>query len=73
MTSEMRKLCQTTLSDLKKKYIVVSDDTTIDSANWKGNDKVKQYALDQTKIELEQAVEGLYHNLNTLNLGSLTK
>ena len=69
----MRKLCQATLSDLKEKYIVVSSDTTIDSANWNGNDKVKQYAFDQTKKELEQAVEGLYHNLNTLNLGSLAK
>lgn len=73
MTSEMRQLCQTTLSDLKEKYIVVSNETTIESDSWNRNNKARQYALDQTKKELEQAVEGLYHNLNTLNLGSLTK
>lgn len=28
--------------------------------------KVYQYALEQTQKELEQAVEGMYHNLNTL-------
>ena len=26
-------------------------------------DRVKQYAIDQTKKELNQAVEGMYHNL----------
>lgn len=25
-----------------------------------------QYAMDQTQKELDQAVEGMYHNLNTL-------
>ena len=29
-------------------------------------DKVYDYALDMTKKELKQAVEGMYHNLNTL-------
>lgn len=31
-----------------------------------GEDGVKKYAHDKTKKELEQAVEGMYHNLNTL-------
>ena len=30
------------------------------------NSKVYQYAMDMTKKELTQAVEGMYHNLNTL-------
>jgi ribonucleoside-triphosphate reductase len=29
-------------------------------------DKAYQYAIDMTKKELQQAVEGMYHNLNTL-------
>lgn len=29
--------------------------------------KVYEYALEKTTQELGQAVEGLYHNLNTLN------
>ena len=37
--------------------------------SWYASDvyeKVYQYALDMTKKEIEQAVEGMYHNLNTL-------
>lgn len=35
-------------------------------ANDPRNEKVYQYAMDMTKRELNQAVEGMYHNLNTL-------
>lgn len=35
-------------------------------ANYSENQKVYQYAYDMTKKETYQAVEGLYHNLNTL-------
>lgn len=35
-------------------------------ANDPRNAKVYQYAMDMTKCELNQAVEGMYHNLNTL-------
>lgn len=35
-------------------------------ANDPRNAKVYQYAIDMTKRELNQAVEGMYHNLNTL-------
>ena len=31
-----------------------------------GFDKVYQYAMDMTEKEVHQAVEGMYHNLNTL-------
>jgi len=30
--------------------------------------KAYQYAMDKTLGELEQAVEGMYHNLNTLDI-----
>lgn len=30
--------------------------------------EVYEYALQQTRKETHQAVEGLFHNLNTLNL-----
>ena len=40
---------------------------SIDSKSYKlYSDKVYNYALDMTKKELNQAVEGLFHNLNTL-------
>ena len=39
---------------------------SIDDDYYKTYDKVYQYALDMTKRELNQAVEGMYHNLNTL-------
>lgn len=35
-------------------------------ANDKHNQKAYQYAMDMTEKELKQAVEGMYHNLNTL-------
>jgi len=35
-------------------------------ANYEENKKVYQYAYDMTKKEIYQAVEGMYHNLNTL-------
>ena len=39
---------------------------SIDSDWWKNNEKAYQYALDMTEKEVYQAVEGFYHNLNTL-------
>ena len=30
------------------------------------SDKAYQYAMDMTEKEIAQAVEGMYHNLNTL-------
>lgn len=39
---------------------------SIDEAFWKEDTKVYQYALDMTEKECKQAVEGMYHNLNTL-------
>ena len=39
---------------------------SIDATIWKENPIIYKYAMDMTEKELEQAVEGLYHNLNTL-------
>lgn len=44
-----------------------AQDWSIDDSEWKAyNDKVYEYAMALTKKELWQAVEGMYHNLNTL-------
>ena len=39
---------------------------SIEDEFWKSDSKVYQYAMDMTTKEVYQAVEGLYHNLNTL-------
>ena len=41
-------------------------DVPIDYTNVYDNEKCRQYALDMTVKETHQAVEGMYHNLNTL-------
>ena len=45
-------------------YIFI--DEPIDSIGYQENQEVYNYAIDMTKRELQQAVEGMYHNLNTL-------
>jgi len=42
------------------------ENLSIDSSEYKEYAKVYQYAIDMTEKELKQAVEGMYHNLNTL-------
>ena len=39
---------------------------SINSTAYKIDEDVYEYAMDKTKKELKQAVEGMYHNLNTL-------
>lgn len=39
---------------------------SIDDERYKKNEQVYKYALDMTKREVDQAAEGLLHNLNTL-------
>ena len=39
---------------------------SIDAEEYKKRDKAYQYAMDMTIKEVRQAVEGMYHNLNTL-------
>ena len=44
----------------------ISDIMSIDHEDFKRQTKVYNYAMDMTEKELRQAVEGMYHNLNTL-------
>lgn len=39
---------------------------SIENEFWRANTKVYRYAMDMTQKEVHQAVEGFYHNLNTL-------
>ena len=41
-------------------------DRSIDAELWKAHKKAYDYAMEMTKKELNQAVEAMYHNLNTL-------
>ena len=41
-------------------------DVSIDNESYKEYPRVYKYAMDMTEKELMQAVEGMYHNLNTL-------
>lgn len=44
----------------------IPEDTSIEDEKYKIEKKAYKYAMDMTKKELKQAVEGMYHNLNTL-------
>ena len=44
----------------------ISDIMSIDHEDFKKQTKVYEYAMDMTEKEIRQAVEGMYHNLNTL-------
>lgn len=44
------------------------EDISIESEKYKKYKKAYQYAMDLTIRECHQAVEGLFHNLNTLQL-----
>lgn len=48
------------------KVIVPKEDWAIDCEEYKSVDAWYQYAMDMTIKETQQAVEGMYHNLNTL-------
>lgn len=49
------------------KYEGIIDDTfSIEDESYKTFDEAYQYAMDMTIKEVNQAVEGMYHNLNTL-------
>ena len=59
--------CQYILKINFDKYETVFDGTDpIDFEGYKTFHEAYDYAMDMTKKELEQAVEGMYHNLNTL-------
>ena len=52
------------LNDKETDNLIFDDSKTIEDDYYK--DAAYQYALDMTQKELDQAVEGMYHNLNTL-------
>ena len=43
-----------------------NDELSIEAEVYKKQTKIYKYAMAQTNKELYQAVEGMYHNLNTL-------
>lgn len=53
-------------SNLKKIEELNAEDVSIDDPTYKADSKAYQYASDKTNEELTQAVEGMYHNLNSL-------
>lgn len=58
----LKWICDSVL-DLSKEEV---ENLSIDNDIYKNNKKVYNYALTKTEKELNQAVEGMYHNLNTL-------
>lgn len=52
--------------DVTKYDDVITSDMSIDSPDYKTFGKAYDYAIDMTTKECYQAVEGMYHNLNTL-------
>lgn len=57
------------IDNVKKDYYESRDtirNTSINDTTVYSYEKSRNYALEQTKKELRQAVEGMYHNLNTL-------
>ena len=53
-------------SNLNKIKELNAEDVSIEDPTYKADSKAYQYALDKTNEELTQAVEGMYHNLNSL-------
>lgn len=52
--------------DTDKYEGVITNKLPIDDESYKTFNKAYQYAMDMTEKEVHQAVEGMYHNLNTL-------
>ena len=58
------KYCEL-LNDLEY-FEHIPEDAGIEDKEYKNHSKAYEYAMDMTKREVHQAVEGMYHNLNTL-------
>ena len=54
------------MSDYHIQYSIDPREISIDDERYKKHPKAYKYALEATEKELSQAVEGMYHNLNTL-------
>ena len=64
--SESNKEIHFAISAQDKEHYIIKDDASIDDENYQLLGNVYQYAMDMTEKELMQAVQGMYHNLNTL-------
>jgi ribonucleoside-triphosphate reductase len=53
-------------TDDQIKGLGITDEMSIEDEKYKIEEKVYNYALKLTIKEVEQAAEGLYHNLNSL-------
>lgn len=53
-------------NDINANNLKFNPDLSIDDEYYKNYSKAYRYATDMTKKELDQAVEGMYHNLNSL-------
>ena len=62
---ELRLLKDRTAEEVLKD-LEITNNLSIESEKYKEWPKAYDYAMDQTIRELNQAVEGMYHNLNTL-------
>ena len=54
------------VADTDKIYESICDSLPIDSEQYKKHEKAYKYALHMTEKETRQAVEGMFHNLNSL-------
>ena len=54
------------LKDNKISLDGFNDSLSIDDEKYKAYEDIYKYAIEQTERELKQSVEGMYHNLNTL-------
>ena len=61
-----KKWLQENLYDYLNDPDCFKEEQSINHKCWKKEKDIYQYAIDMTERELEQAVEGMYHNLNTL-------
>lgn len=52
--------------DIEEYSARIPDDAGIEDEEYKMQPKAYRYAMDMTEKEVHQAVEGMYHNLNTL-------
>lgn len=64
----MKYLENVDVEEVEEKYggFTFDNETSIDSDIYKENENTYKYAMDMTKREVHQAVEAMYHNLNTL-------
>ena len=64
--SEENKEIHFAISALDDKHYIIEDNASIENENYQLLGSIYQYAIDMTEKELMQAVQGMYHNLNTL-------